>query len=191
MNFCLRLPYGEVRVIYKRELPNNLILPKQIHSDKVYAVDYNDIREVEADALITERRGIYIGVKTADCLAIALLCENKAGIIHAGWRGLLKGIIEETALYFNNPSGTYVFLSPSAGVCCYEVGDEFKKYFSSSIEERGKIFLDLKREARFRLEELGFKRIIDFNLCTICTDRLPSFRREGTKERMFTIARLG
>ena len=191
MNFHLRLPYGEVRVIYKGDLPNNLILPKQIHSDKVYAVDYNDIGEIEADALITERRDVYIGVKTADCLAIALLCEDKVGVIHAGWRGLLKGIIEETALYFNNPSGTYVFLSPSAGVCCYEVGDEFKRYFPLSVYEREGVFLDIRREARLRLERLGFKRIVDFNLCTICNVRLPSFRREGTRERMFTIARLG
>ncbi len=191
MNFHLRLPYGEVRVIYKGDLPNNLILPKQIHSDKVYAVDYNDIGEIEADALITERRDVYIGVKTADCLAIALLCEDKVGVIHAGWRGLLKGIIEETALYFNNPSGTYVLLSPSAGVCCYEVGDEFKRYFPLSVYEREGVFLDIRREARLRLERLGFKRIVDFNLCTICNVRLPSFRREGTRERMFTIARLG
>ncbi len=191
MNFCLRLPYGEVRVIYKEELPNNLVVPKQIHSANVHVVCCEDNSEIEADALITERRDVYIGVKTADCLAIVLLCEDKVGVIHAGWRGLLKGIIEKTALYFNNPLDAYVFFSPSAGVCCYEVGDEFKRYFPLSVYERNGVFLDIRREARLRLERLGFRRIVDFNLCTICNERLPSFRREGTRERMFTIARLG
>ncbi len=191
MNFCLRLPYGEVRVIYKERLPDTLILPRQIHSANVHVVYCDNTDEIEADALISERKGIYIGVKTADCLAIVLLCGGKVGVIHAGWRGLLKGIIEKTVLYFNNPGDTYVFFSPSAGVCCYEVGDEFKKYFPLSVYERSGVFLDIRREARLRLERLGFRRIVDFNLCTICNERLPSFRREGTRERMFTIARLG
>jgi len=190
MKFVLRLPYAEVNVLYRDQLPDNLIIPKQMHSEKVLIIKDKDSDDRDADALVTDRRDIYIGVRTADCLALALLSKNLIGVIHAGWRGLLKGIIENTAVYFDSPHNTYVFLSPSAGVCCYEVGEEFKKYFPTSIEERESTFLDLRREARKRLMNLGFKRIVDFNLCTICNERLPSFRRDCTNERMFTVVRL-
>ncbi|MBR4722841.1 MAG: laccase domain-containing protein, partial [Muribaculaceae bacterium] len=77
----------------------NIISPRQIHSDKVVVVsEIADFRNVEADALITTLPDVAVGVNTADCVPV-LLADTANGIvatIHAGWRGLVNGIIGKT-----------------------------------------------------------------------------------------------
>ena len=77
-------------------MQNKIIIPNQNHSNKVLEVNYKNDLSLNADAIITERDDILLGILTADCAPIIILGENKFGIIHAGWKGLLNGIIENT-----------------------------------------------------------------------------------------------
>lgn len=77
-------------------MQNKIIIPNQNHSNKVLEVDYKNNLSLNADAVITGRDDILLGILTADCAPIIILGENKFGIIHAGWKGLLNGIIENT-----------------------------------------------------------------------------------------------
>ncbi len=190
MNVTFRFPHAEVRLIYKEKLPERTFYLKQIHSSRILNVTESGSEGEEGDGLITEVKGIYLGVKTADCVAIAFLGKEKVGVVHAGWRGLKEGIVEKMAEHFK-PVETYVFISPSAKVCCYEVGSEFLGYFGRNINRREeKLFFDLRGEAIERLKDSGFSKFINYDVCTVCHGILPSHRRDGTKDRMFTLVKL-
>ena len=116
----------------KRE---NLVLMHQTHSNKVIVVDKkNKNKKIIADALITKSEGLAIGVLTADCVPIILYDEiNKIiGCIHAGWRGAISGIIENTLNKFkeiNNNNKINVAVGPCIGNESYEVSVEFYDNF--------------------------------------------------------------
>ncbi len=191
MNIRFCLPYAEIRLIYKEKLPENTVYLKQIHSSDILIINNLPFQKEEGDGLLTEVKDVYLGVKTADCLAVAFLNIKRIGIIHVGWRGVKKGIVEKMSEYFKGHEDTYIFISPSARSCCYEVGEEFLDYFKRNMDFRNKkLFFDLKKEVRERLNKLGFEKFIDYNVCTICNSKFPSHRRDGTKERMFTLVKL-
>ncbi|MDR1488321.1 MAG: peptidoglycan editing factor PgeF [Holosporales bacterium] len=78
-------------------LPENMVIPKQIHSNFVEIVD-NPLLHIECDSVITNTPNLLIGVTTADCVPI-LLCDVKQryiAAIHSGWRGALLGVVENT-----------------------------------------------------------------------------------------------
>ena len=78
---------------------NKLILMHQTHSNKVVEIKKNNYKKkIIADAMITQMKGLAIGVVTADCVPI-IFCDIKnkiIGCIHAGWKGAFSGIIENT-----------------------------------------------------------------------------------------------
>lgn len=80
-------------------LPGNAVMrPCQGHTDKAVYVDRPSRYEIEADGVVTDRPGIILGITTADCMPV-LLADEKHGVIgaaHAGWRGALAGVIENT-----------------------------------------------------------------------------------------------
>ena len=164
----------------------DVITLKQVHSDKVVYVNGQHFMQ-EGDALITDRVGIKIGVRTADCVPIVLVGSKKVGVIHAGWRGIKAGIIEKTVKLMEEDQRELIaFIGPSAKACCYEVGEEFKESFRSLIYRSGKFFMDTQDEVLLRLKSLGIERFIKWNSCTICNTRLPSHRRNKTEERLLT-----
>ena len=80
---------------------NKIILTNQVHSNIVSYVDKNFSKDISSDAMITNRKDILLGILTADCAPIIVLGKKYFGIIHAGWRGLIDGIIENTIMKFN------------------------------------------------------------------------------------------
>jgi len=168
-------------------------LPIQRHTDKVIKLTDRNSPPLEGDAVITNLRGIEIGVRTADCVPIVLLGREWVGAVHAGWRGLKKGIIKKTleALKEEGETEIMAFVFPSAKSCCYEVGKEFKNFFKRNLIEKGnKLYLDTQKEALDQLKENGVKDIILWEKCTICSPELPSYRREKTKERLLISVKL-
>ena len=77
-----------------------IILTNQVHSNIVSYVDRNFSKDISSDALITDREDILLGILTADCAPIIILGKKYFGIIHAGWKGLIDGIIENTIMKF-------------------------------------------------------------------------------------------
>jgi copper oxidase (laccase) domain-containing protein len=117
-------------------------------------------------------------------------------MLHAGWRGLAAGVLEEgvravrevrvravrevgvRAVREVGGAGEIVaVIGPGAGACCYEVGPEVHAQFGSARSTRGRI--DLRAIAAERLRAAGVAEVRDVAACTICDERFFSHRREG------------
>lgn len=139
---------------------------------------------VQADGQATNVRGLAPVVLVADCLPIAVAGEGAVAMLHAGWRGLHGGIVDEgvRAIRELGARGPLVAaIGPGAGVCCYEVGEEVHAAFSGHGEGvRDGQNLDLKAIARVQLSRAGVHTVHDVGLCTICSERsvLFSHRRD-------------
>jgi YfiH family protein len=154
----------------------------------------------EADAMATDRRGLALGVLTADCLPVVLAVPgtDAVAIAHAGWRGTLEGIVpaavrELCALAGAVPKDVVAALGPSIGLCCYRVGDEVHEAFRGrwgTAHLRG-IFtradgwrLDLQAANLRQLRGVGVPRraVTAVPLCTSCRKELFfSYRRDGRR----------
>ena len=192
--YKLNLRGKEIRIRLNWKEHKNLYLPIQRHTSRVIELKSFPQPPMIGDAVITNLPGIEIGVKTADCLPIAILGENWIGIVHAGWRGLKSEIIEETISRisaYEDTENLFVFLGPCAKGCCYEVGPELEELFPEYVKRKGeKLFLDLQEVALDKLKQLGVKTVGFLEKCTICTPTFPSYRRDKTQDRMLTSVRI-
>jgi YfiH family protein len=177
---------------------------KQIHSSKIFDIKTMDHtrNKVEADAMITNLKGVTLAIKTADCVPILLFDDaiNVIGAIHSGWRGTKESIVKKTIAlmnknYHSNPKDISALIGPAINPCCYEVQKDLKDIFESfegAIENRnGKTFLNLKAIIAKDLRESGIENIENISECTCCTpDLYPSYRRDKTDQRIFSIITL-
>lgn len=121
-------------------------------------------------------------VLTADCIPVVLGARGAVAALHAGWRGLAAGVLEEgvRALRELGGSGDVVaVVGPCAGACCYEVGEEVHAAFAG-VHREGRL-IDLRAIAHERLFAAGVSEVLDAEACTICDERFFSHRREGTR----------
>jgi polyphenol oxidase len=133
----------------------------------------------DADGQATAADGIGVMVLTADCLPVALSCRGGVAMVHAGWRGLAAGVLEQGVLALEElagPARISALIGPGAGACCYEVGEEVHAALTGE-ERSGRI--DLRAIARRRLLAAGVAEVHDAAICTICDERFFSHRREG------------
>jgi copper oxidase (laccase) domain-containing protein len=133
----------------------------------------------DADGNATALRAVGTMVLVADCLPVVIGCEGAVAALHAGWRGLAAGVLEEGVRALRELGGQGEILAivgPGARVCCYEVGEEVHAVFGGTHRQGRN--LDLGALARDRLEATG-ARVKDTGVCTICDRRLFSHRREG------------
>lgn len=174
------------------DLPTTPLWLRQKHGPVVVSADADYAVPPEADASFATRVNRVCLVATADCLPL-LVC-NKIGsqvaAIHAGWRGLAAGIIEQTLQHFSVPSTQlFVWLGPAIGPGVFEVGEEVRQtyiqhyaddatFFQASSQ--GKWLADLYGLARRRLNTLGITDIYGGGHCTYSeNDRFFSYRRDG------------
>lgn len=183
------LKIGKVQVGIKSwQGDRDIFTLKQIHSSRVFQLD-SPIHGLEGDAIITQKPGFRVGVRTADCVPVAILGKNTVAVIHAGWRGLRDGIIEksiEELCRLESLTDLKAFVGPSAKACCYEVGTEFKDYFESLHFKSGKLYMDTQQESILRLKRAGIENFFVYRVCTICHHTLPSYRRNKTEDRLVT-----
>jgi copper oxidase (laccase) domain-containing protein len=103
-------------------------------------------------------------------------------MLHAGWRGLAAGVLEEgvrAAVELDGRDELIAVLGPCAGACCYEVGPEVQRAFGREAARPAR--LDLRAVARERLLASGVREVLDVAACTICDERFFSHRREGDR----------
>jgi YfiH family protein len=179
-----------------------LVFLKQVHKNTGYVVT-EDTRAhlarpffTEGDYLLTNLPGVGIGIMTADCLPIIIhdTRNNALGAIHAGWRGSVGHIAMKAFERMQEAYGTRgvdvrVYFGPSAKPCCYEVGQAVIDYTNtdplladSLVEHNGKTYLNVTRYNMLQLREVGIPQLAfhaDYNTCTICDDRLCSYRRDA------------
>jgi YfiH family protein len=136
----------------------------------------------EADGQASALQGIGVMVLVADCLPVALGCERAVAMLHAGWRGLAAGVLEEGVRALREVGGsgsTLAVIGPAAGACCYEVGPEVHAALGADHRDGRRI--DLRAIARARLLAAGVAEVRDVPACTICDERFFSHRREGVR----------
>jgi len=161
----------------------------QIHGTLVRRVWRAELRGGQplpdaADGSATALPEVGVMALAADCVPIVLGAPGAVAAVHAGWRGLAAGVIEEGVLALREVSGSEegeiaAVVGPCAGACCYEVGEEVQEAFQGAGRVGARI-LDLRRLARERLLSAGVAHVQDLDICTICDERLFSHRREGS-----------
>jgi YfiH family protein len=137
---------------------------------------------LEADGQATALPGLGVMVLTADCLPVALGSAGAVAMLHAGWRGLAAGVLEEGVRAMRDVGAgdeIVAVIGPGAGRCCYEVGAEVHAALGSCDGAAGQI--DLHAIARERLLTAGVSRVRDLGICTICDRAFFSHRREGAR----------
>ena len=151
----------------------------------------------EADAALTRQTGTACTVMTADCLPV-LFCDDAGTVVaaaHAGWRGLLAGVLENTVSAMEaSPKELMAWLGPAIGPRAFEVGDEVRTAFVAASSEAapafqavagGKWLADIYLLARMRLAGQGVERVFGGNFCTVTeAERFFSYRRDGQTGRM-------
>jgi len=171
-------------------LPSAPVWINQTHSKS--CVDADSISSiVGADASYSKKPGTVCGVLTADCLPIFVCNKNgtAVGIAHAGWRGLVNGIIESLIESLDcNGVDLIVHLGPAISQLSFEVGSEVKSQYLSKNKNfencftylNNKYYLDLYEAARVVLKSFGVNSISGGDRCTYKeSDQYFSYRRDG------------
>lgn len=160
-----------------------LALNRQVQSTIVHRARAGS-RGVPGDGLWTDEPGLPVLALAADCLPIALARTNgdrpAVAVLHAGWRGLLGGIV---ALGVGAVGGSLAAcVGPAIGPCCYEVGPEVAEPFAAAFGAdvvRGRN-LDLPTAAERALRAAGVETAERIEFCTRCNpDLFFSQRRTG------------
>jgi YfiH family protein len=184
------------RASLRQWLPAEPLWLRQVHGSAVAEADIVE-GEAEADAAFARRPGRVCAVLTADCLPL-LLCDESGttvAAVHAGWRGLCSGVIEQTLRAMDKPPQSLLaYLGPAIGPAAYEVGAEVRAAFVDADAQAdaafapgkpGKFYADLYALARQRLAHSGVTKVHGGDYCT-CTERerFYSYRRDGATGRM-------
>lgn len=179
-----------------------LVQVRQVHSAKVVEA----LRPVDAieegDAITTNRRGLLLLMRFADCVPILFFDpENSAiAIAHAGWKGTLKGVAAEVvrtmkSIYGTKPALLRVGIGPSIGPDHYQVGSDVifevertfpNKYQQVLSEAPDGVKLDLWKSNEIHLRKMGVEQIETAGICTGCDTSLwYSHRAEKGKTGRF------
>ncbi len=182
---------------------SQFVTVKQIHSNRVVVVSSDHTPTTEADALITDQPGFIIGIRTADCVPLLVYDPSKKVVaaIHAGWRGLVAGIIENTLgemqeKYQSKISDLLVTIGISLCKKCFEVGPEVAAAFRARFGEACDItpgqgdrsHIGLRTQCASVLLSQGVlpQNVELISGCTSChNDRLFSYRKGDKEGRQF------
>lgn len=212
-------PDRDTAVAHRRRLCRNLDLPfdkltvcEQVHRGRVAVVEAGGVGDgaigrasavAGCDGLITELADVPLMTLSADCPLVLIYAPtaNVFGVIHASWRALVDGIVANTVRCFaerfccHGPE-LWVGVSPSAGPCCYEVGEDFPDAIAGPgrwdrflIRDKHVTRFDLWSACRVALIESGVTpdRIEIMGYCTVCDHRFFSHRREGPDAGRFAL----
>ncbi len=140
-----------------------LVTLHQIHSpDSIYVTaPFADESRPKADSMVADRRGLILGILTADCAPV-LLADREAGVIaaaHAGWKGALGGVVEATVAEMERRGADRARIAAAVGPCIarrsYEVDEGFLRRFAEADPENERFFA-LGREGHHQFDLEGF-----------------------------------
>ena len=157
--------------------PDRLVTCHQVHSPDVVTVAAPWRREdnPRADALVTNCRGIALGILTADCVPV-LFADADAGVIgaaHAGWKGALGGVVAATVAAMSRlgaaPGRMRAAIGPCIAQRSYEVGPEFPAPFLAEDSGNGDFFAPARRAGHFMFDIAGYveRRLIAAGVAAI------------------------
>lgn len=167
-----------------------LVRVKQVHGNRVVSADPEAPAPVEADGIVSDRPGLLLGIVTADCAPVLLAdpVAQVVGAAHAGWRGALGGVLENTLEAMLSLGArladTRAAIGPTIAQRSYEVDDAFRTAFTEEDERffatgrAGHWQFDLPAYVAHRLDAAGVGRVEDLAQDTYAQpDRFHSFRR--------------
>ncbi len=150
-----------LKIVVKKisKTAKNIFLVHQIHSNKFVYIDQKSKfkSKPKADAVITNKKNLPIGILTADCVPL-LICDKKNNFIaaiHAGWKGAYKGIISKVIKFMikkgSDPKNITAAIGPAISVSSYEVKIDFKKKFIKKDKKNNKFFKVKNKKLYFNL----------------------------------------
>jgi len=173
----------------------------QVHSTKVVNLDDEMVKlsnQLDGDAIVTSIKGLFLGVKTADCVPI--LITSTSGIfvsaVHSGWRGtyneIVRNVIEDIIENYKlNRDDLVCAIGPSIGLCCYEVSSamylKFRDKFDLDNDNyrfiEGKHFLNLANINKKIINNCGVFNVESITNCTGCDGGFFSYRADGSRDK--------
>jgi YfiH family protein len=198
------------RALLAQSLPptSTIAWLSQIHGTSVVEAQRGE-QYPQADAVWSMDGGVACAILTADCLPV-LFCSisgDRVAAAHAGWRGLLHGVLEATVEALGLPPGDLLaWLGPAIGPRAFEVGPEVRDAFLAAPAAStaavtdcfvpnparpGHYYADLYSLARQRLRQVGLTRVYGGDFCTFTeSQRFFSYRRDGQTGRMASLVML-
>jgi len=182
-----------------RATVDNLIFADQVHGKNVHYCpsDISGYIKLNVDGLASATLGQILVIKTADCLPILIYDpeKNQVAAIHAGRKGLIKGVIQKAMAVLNsNNKALIVGIGPHIKKCCYFLRKKDEEYIKNpkwqkyAEKRNGKYYFDLTRIAFGQLKDLGVKEknIEDMGICTFCeAKRFFSARKRDAEPNFY------
>ena len=192
-----RVQCNREALMHRYHLPSTPAWLEQTHSARCVVIEEDAQRC--ADAAVTRDRSVVLAIMTADCVPI-ILCDTtgqEIAAIHAGWRGLAEGIIENTLKKMQHrPQNVCAWIGPAICGQCYGVGESMYAVFMQKYPyvkaafavTESSIHADLPRISEYILRQHGVSLIAQSNQCTYENEHsLYSYRRETQTGRMATL----
>jgi len=165
--------------------PRQVVSPYQVHGARVGVVGRGHLGTVQpaTDGLVTTAPAVPLLMRFADCAPVLLFdpVRRVVGMAHAGWRGVVAGIVEATIQTMMerlgcNPADLWAGIGPTIGPCCYAVGPEVAAAVEAACppgaevvrRADGQTYFDLPAAVQVQLRAAGVEQIEDASLCTAC-----------------------
>lgn len=175
--------------------PMALFAVSQVHGTTVRVVRRADdpvaVRHEEADAIVAIEPGVAPSIRTADCLPVLIADPDtgRVAAVHAGWRGVVRGIVIASVAALDPGPRAVAAIGPGIGACCFEVGPDVAETIAASapgapviVANGARPRVDLRAAVRAQLVAAGLGAIDDVSACTLCdAARFFSFRRDGKR----------
>ncbi|MFV0573912.1 MAG: peptidoglycan editing factor PgeF [Vibrio sp.] len=194
------------QIQHDNAMPTAPVWLNQTHSTDVIELFKPTKQVLDADGSTTKHKKIVCCVMTADCLPVLLTNTDgtQVAAVHAGWRGLVDGILEKAVQQFSKPSQVMAWIGPAIGANSFEVGEDVyhqfldhdpnakdgfvvykKKHHKTSIQKPEKKWLaNMSILATQRLNQAGVEQVYDSQRCTYSeSDIFYSYRRDGITGR--------
>ena len=196
LNLALRVGDDAVPVTHNRTIVaqavgfdlSRLALSRQVHGAELIEVGPDDAGVLgEADGLVTRTSGPVLGILTADCAAVVLAGVDGIAVLHAGWRGVVAGVVEAGLDAVGPVWGAWI--GPSIHACCYRVGADVTSAFGARglpVPAPGRV--DPARAAAHILSTRGVRALCVSEECTHCSPGYFSHRRDGITGRQGAFA---
>ncbi|HWD08665.1 MAG TPA: polyphenol oxidase family protein [Actinomycetota bacterium] len=182
-------------------IPAGWATARQVHGCAVVVTGAGGVAPAEADAIVTTEPGTPVAILTADCVPIALAGAGVVAAVHAGWRGLCRGVVAAGAeraraaggggsALEGGGSALEGWIGPCIGPCCYEVGPEVPEAFAARFPQApdcrvmvgGSLHFDLRAASAAALAGAGVRLAGPVDVpCTACDRRFFSHRRDAAQ----------
>ncbi len=179
------------------QMPSAPVWLNQTHSTIVAEIDKSTSEVFDADGIITSSPNVVCSAMTADCLPVLItnIQGTQVAAVHAGWRGLAGGIVENALEKFSDD--VMLWLGPAIGPEAFEVGEDVLQAFLDHDSKAGEAFVPGNQKGKWwanmatltslRMAKLGIDQVFDSGLCTYQDPkRFYSYRRDGVTGRQAT-----